>query len=417
MSTQAEKTKESNRFWEKLNIPVCSIREARETAELCFALKQVPSIIGEAGIGKSQMAKQIAFDNDWNCVILYLAHLQSEDIGGIPYPSGNGHMSYEFLCEKSIKSIIDSDKPTLLVLDEWNRGEKSTMNAAFTLMEDRRFGSHKLPDHVHIMACMNPSEASYMVNEAEKDPAFRRRLVMLAVQANITAFLDHAKGRGKFHPYVIDYLIAQPQALNDTASRDAGKVYANPAAWEKISDGLKELEKKGTDLTKSERLLSVWGSGVVGMGTMSQFVDYLKENAVVINPMDILNNYAKLAKHRVDQLVKTGRNDALNEVSESVALAIIVGRDDAEFKKGLNTACGNVGEYLKDLPRECIMAFLTKLGKHAQDAGEQGVEFHLEVSSELSQHEPYREAIDRVTDAHEKVEQEQEKEKGKGKKK
>lgn len=410
MSTK-EKKQETNKFWERLGIPVCSLREAREVVDLCFTTQQVPCLIGEAGIGKSQLGKQIAQDKDWNAVFLYLAHLEREDIGGIPYPSGNGHMSYEFLCEKSIKSIIDSDKPTMLMLDEWNRGEKSVMNAAFTLMEDRRFGSYRLPDHVHIMAAMNPSEANYLVNEAEKDPAFRRRLVMMAVQANIAAFLEHAKGRGDFHPLVVSYLTAQPQSLNDTGSRDAGKVYANPAAWEKISEGLKQLEAAGTDISKSDRLLNVWGSGIVGMGVMSQFLDFLKENASVINPHDILRNYRKYARDRVLKLTKTGRNDAFSEISESLAVAVVSGREDADIKDRLNQVAANISEYLNDLPREAIMAFLTKLGKHAQDVGEEGVKFQLELSDELSQNKAYNEAVDRITDAHEKVENEQGKKK------
>jgi len=258
-----------NRFWDRLGIPVCSLSEARQVIELGFENKQVVCMIGEAGIGKSQLWRQIADDRGWNVVYFYLAHLEREDIGGIPFPSDDKN-SYKFLCESTIKEVIDSEKPTIVVLDEWNRGEKATMNAAFTLMEDRRFGSYRLPDHVYIGTAMNPSEANYLVNEAEKDPAFRRRLVMLAVQSNVTAFLEHARGRGSFHSLVCSYIEAQPQALNDTAAREAGKTYANPAGWEKISNILKTLDTKGQ--AYNERVMNLLGSGIVGMGTMSQFM-------------------------------------------------------------------------------------------------------------------------------------------------
>ncbi len=403
MSSES-KEKKLNKFWEKLGIPVCSLKEARTALEHCFENKQVPCMIGEAGIGKTHLMRQIAEDKKWDSVFMYLAHLEREDIGGIPYPSGNGNMSYEFLCEKSIKAVIDNKRPTLICLDEWNRGEKSVMNAAFTLMEDRRFGSYKLPDSVYIVSAMNPSEANYMVNEAEKDPAFRRRLVMLAVQSNPGAFLEHARGRGNFHALVVEYIESQPQALMDAGARDAGKVYSNPAAWEKISDGLKVLDAQHADMLKVERMMNIWGSGIIGMGSMAQFVDYLKDNATAIHSLDILTAYKKKAQPKVKRLVQAGRNDALMEACEGVAVTLIGRREENEFKDKLSTIAKNLGNFLNDLPPEATMGFLNKLGKHATDAGEDGTQFHLDLSEELATVPAYNEAVDKIGDAHDKVE-------------
>jgi len=398
-----------NRFWDRLGIPVCSLNEARQVIETAFDVRppMVACMIGEAGIGKSQIWRQIGEDRKTDVVYFFLAHLEREDIGGIPFPSPDGN-SYKFLCENTIKEVIDSGRPTIVVLDEWNRGEKATMNAAFTLMEDRRFGSYRLPDHVFIGAAMNPSEGNYLVNEAEKDPAFRRRLVMLAVQSNAAAFLEHARHRGKFHHLVCDYIEAQPQMLSDTNAREAGKVYANPAGWEKISNVLFALEKQNRDLMVSERMMNIMGAGIIGMGPMSQFMGYVKENATVINPEDIFTNYAKKARSKVQKLVKGGRNDAFTEVCESLALSIVTRRNEPEVKDDLPKVARNVGEFLNDLPSEGIMGFLSKLGKHAQDAGQDGAKFHMDISDELSQAPAYQQAIDKIGMAQDKVEEERE---------
>jgi len=402
----AENTQESklNRFWERLGIPVCTLQEARKVIELGFDNKQVVCLIGEAGIGKTQLLDQIAQDRAWDRVTLYLAHLEREDIGGIPFPTGNGSMTYEFLCEKAVKQVIDSKKPTLLVLDEWNRGEKATMNAAFTLMEARRFGSYELPDHVFLGAAMNPSESNYIVNEAEKDPAFRRRLVMLAVQSNIASFMNYARNRGEFHETVLDFLEAQPIMLNDITARDAGKVYANPAAWEKISDGLKAIDAKKQNPLSIERTLLLWGGGIVGMQTMSTLLDFIKERAAFINPDEIITNYKRKAQRKILRLVKSGRNDALLEMCESVAVALVGRLDTPEIKDHLGKVARNLGSFLCDLPREATMGFLTKLGKHATDFGQEGTQFHLNLSEELSKVEDYQKAIERIGDAHDIVE-------------
>lgn len=397
-----------NRFWERLGIPVCTLSEARRVIELAFLNKQVVNLIGESGIGKTQVWDQIAADRGWKRVTLYLAHLEREDIGGIPFPSGNGSGTYDFLCEKTIKQVMDDPTPTLLVLDEWNRGEKAVMNGAFTLMEARRFGSYTLPDHVYLGAAMNPSEANYLVNEAEKDPAFKRRLVMVAVQPNLAAFMDHARGRGAFHPFVVDFIEVQPMYLNDTHTRDAGKVSANPASWEKISDGLKAIENAGRDVMEDERTLLVWGSGIVGTQTMSTFMDFLKERAAFINPDDIIHAYKKRAQDKILRLVKSGRNDAFTEVCESVALALIGRRNTPEVKEHLSRVAHNIGTFMSDLPLEAAMGFLTKLGKHATDAGASATQFHLELSSELSEVEAYSKTIGRMSDAHDTAERDAE---------
>lgn len=141
----------------------------------------------------------------------------------------------------------------------------------------------------------------------------------------------------------------------------------------------------------------------------SQFLSYVKENASVINPFDIMEDYNRLARSRVHHLVQINRNDAYSEISDSLAVAIVSSRDDEKVKSNLSSVARNVSEYLVDLPREGVIAFLTKLGKHATAAGTQAEEFHLEFSDELSQQEAYNRAINTVVVAQEKAEAESDK--------
>lgn len=399
MST-SESTESETRFWEKLGIPVCSLPEARKVIEVALDNQLVPCINGEAGIGKTHMLKQLAEDNGWDSVFLYLAHLEREDIGGIPYPVKNGSMAYEFLCEKSIKKIIDGDRPTLLALDEWNRGENPVMNAAFTLMEDRRFGSHKLPDHVHIVAAMNPSESNYLVNEAEKDPAFRRRLVMLAVQVNVSAFLQHAKGRGNFHPAVYGYLESQPQQLMDTQARDAGKLYANPAAWEKMSNILKTFDARKWDYVEKERMLLLLGSGILGMGVMIQFNAYLRDSATVINPATVVFGYDAGTKAKILHLSNVGNHGALSEACEAVSLFLVNARNDSRVIDDFYSAAESVAMFLADLPNEVTQSFFSKLGKHIDELGDEGVLYHAKLSESWLEMPIYADIIRKLNDGH-----------------
>lgn len=399
MATNKEKEKDAqivNPFWEHLGIMQCSLKEAKKVAKLCFDCGHVPVFIAEAGVGKSQTARQIAEELGWNPVFKFLAHLEPEDLGGIPYPDKEGN-TYRFLCEESMRNVMLSDQPTLLVLDEWNRGEKSVMNAAFTLMEDRLFGSHKLPDHVKIMACMNPSEGNYLVNEAEKDPAFRRRLCFIGVRTDAAIFLEYATGPGKFHPLVTGYIQASQNSLTDVNARESGKIYANPASWEKVSQTLQVLEKSDVDFWKNETTLRYKLGGHLGSGMAQQFIEWAKENTMLINPEDILNKY-KAVRSRVTQLVKQGRNDTLSEVSESVALTLLT----QELVP--DKIAKNLGSFSQDLPEDMAMSFFQKLAKHAQTLSKP--EYFVKLSAALSGIEAYRKTLQSIHKSQDKVEDE-----------
>ncbi len=406
MATNQEKEKDKkivNPFWDNLGIMQCSLKEAKKVAKLCFDCGHVPVFIAEAGVGKTQAARQIAEELKWNPVFKFLAHMESEDLGGIPYPDAEGK-TYRFLCEETIRDIILSEQPTLLILDEWNRGEKSVMNAAFTLMEDRMFGSHRLPDQVKIMACMNPSEGSYLVNEAEKDPAFRRRLCFIGVRTDPAIWLEYATGPGKFHSLVTGYIQASQISLTDINARESGKIYANPASWEKVSQTLQCLEKASHELWDNETTLRFKLGGHIGSGMAEQFLQWAKENSTLINPEEILQNYKKV-RSRIMQLVKKGRNDALSEVAESVSLALITQEMDPD------KISKNLGAFSQDLPEDMAMSFFQKLAKHAQTLSKP--EYFVKLSASLSKIEAYRKALAAIHRSQDKVEDEANKD-GKG---
>jgi len=397
MATNKEKDSQIvNPFWEHLGIMQCSLKEAKKVAKMCFDCNHVPVFIAEAGVGKSQAARQIAEELEWNPVFKFLAHLEPEDLGGIPYPDKEGG-TYKFLCEESIHQVILSDKPTLLILDEWNRGEKSVMNAAFTLMEDRMFGSHKLPDHIRIMACMNPSEGNYLVNEAEKDPAFRRRLCFIGVRTDPAIWLEYATGPGDFHPLVTSYIQASQNSLTDINARESGKIYSNPASWEKVSQTLVQLEKNKGKIWDHETTLRFKLGGHIGSGMAEQFIQWSKENTTLIDPEEILNNYKKV-RGRVVKLVKSGRNDVLSEVSESVALTLIT--QEIEPDK----IAKNFGAFAQDLPEDMSMAFFQKLSKHAQTLAKP--EYFIKLSGALVGVEAYQRALAAIHKSQDKVEEE-----------
>lgn len=388
-----------NQFADNLGVLQCSFKEAAKVVHLSFECGSghVPVLISEAGTGKSQVARQIAHQIGARAVFFFLAHVEREDIGGIPYPNEKG-TSYKFLCEETILDVITNEEPTVLIMDEWNRGDKNVMNAAFTMMEDRRFGSHILPDHVHIMACMNPSEGNYLVNEAEKDPAFRRRLCFIAIRTDPAVWLEYALGDGNFHPLVTGYIQSSQSSLMDVNAREAGKIYANPASWEKVSQTLFTMERLGMDFWKNKLTLKYKLAGHIGAGMAENFIKWSEENSVLVDPQDIIKHYKKKAARKVKKLVKDGRTDLINEACEGVALTLLT------TEPPVADVVENVGLFASDLSVEFAKALFQKFAKYTQELNKD--QYFVQLSTALSKVEAYRKSLQAIHDSDARVEEE-----------
>lgn len=386
---------DQDQFYNKLGISPVTIQQAGEIVELALACGDVPCLVSEAGIGKSQLFRQLAKRNGWNVRFFFLAHVEREDVAGIPYPK-EGCGSYELLCEDTILEVIKDPTPTLLVLDEWNRGTKEVMNAAFTMMEDRRFGSHTLPNHVHIAGAMNPS-SGYHVNEAENDPAFRRRMCFIAVKPDPLAWIRFAEGEGDFHPLVVNYIKINNAALLDHQARGAGKVYANPAAWEKVSHTIKYLEEKGVQPQKMTFVLQQKIAGHINHAQATEFLQYLCENMITIDPRDILLQGDEEAFDKFSTAVKKGRNDIVSKVIDGVSGLI------AADHPAVDLIVENLARFLYMLPLEMHAMAIQKI---VDLSGKEHTHYITDLSVALSKNEMFLTMQDRIEAAERKVHRE-----------
>jgi len=385
-----KKEKQEEEFYDKLGIASCNLQEARDVVKLAFECQHVPVLIGEAGCGKTQLARQIAEEMKAKAVFLYLAHREPEDIVGIPYPNPD-QGSYKFLTEETMREVLSSKKDVVLVLDEWNRGERQTMNAAFTMVEDRRFGDIVLPERIHIMACMNPSEGNYIVNEAEKDPAFRRRLCFIGVRTEAVIWVDYAKDR--FHKMVVNFIADNPHCLVDINAREAGKVYANPAAWEKVSQTLFKMEENNMSIKKNSRLLNIKLAGHIGVGMAHDFITWIKQNN--LSPADVLFHY-KRVKKGVQELVDKGEIPAIANLIDGIAIRMVSEELDPE-KIGQNLA-----NFAIEIPIEQTTALFNKILHHCEKLKKN--DYFVNLGMYLREYPEIRKAIVRAKNAIDKIE-------------
>jgi len=461
MSSNSEKVvAENEKFFTKLGIPLASLKTAREAIEMNRYTGTVICLVSDAGIGKTQLVQQIAanreptepftwhgkrWEKDVPATTLYLAHMQAEDMG-VPYPTRakrneilqecnlflqiansvanddsravlyknamnhaiglSEHLlqsgsplddgTFEFLVERSLKDLPPEG---ILFLDEWNRADKATIKAFFTLLEDRKVHGIKLiPDRVQIVAAMNPSDGAYSVNESEKDHAFRRRLAFVAVTCNVGAWLNYAESR--FHPYVVDFIKASPDSLYDMKLRDAGKAFPCPATWEKVSKLFTAVEKRKMDLQSEGVRLTV--SGIIGDATAGNFLAYVKDNQIIISPDEVLQNYTEKSKVRkkVQHLVSQARNDVLRELCSALAIALF--RDQPEPQ----TVALPVTLYMSDLKNEMAMAMIEHDFGSASSQTEGGNSYLSALSVAMHVHPHYQNLFKGIGNAMTKVREE-----------
>jgi hypothetical protein len=450
-------TVEPESFYSKLGIPVASLKGAKQAIEANRTTGNVVCLVGEAGIGKTQLVQQIAANRvplepfEWQrqrweksvpMKTLYLAHMQAEDIG-VPYPtrakrnellrecslfldiakksenniserarehalslaehilslgSAIDDGTFEFLLEKNLK---DLPLEGILFLDEWTRADKSVIKAFFTILEDRMVHGHQIiPPGVQIIAAMNPSDSGYSVNEAEKDCAFRRRLSFVSVVVNTGLWLEYAKKH--FHPYVIEFVQSLPSILYDAKLRDAGKVYPCPATWEKVSNILKTADQKKEKLTSDGVSLSV--SGCIGHAACTQFIAFINDNEIIINPADVLNTYTDKSdiRKKVQRLVTLARNDVLNELCEGVAIMLLTDNPEP------TTIAPRLALFMGDLQPEMALSFIVHKLSAAANGVENAESYITQLSIAMSKQPAYIQMFERVGNAIDKTHNEAE---------
>jgi hypothetical protein len=260
-------------------------------------------------------------------------------------------------------------------------------------------GDTKIPNYVQILCLMNPSGGGMLVNEFEKDPAYRRRLLMVGVRLAPGEFLNYAETN--FHKKVVEFLRAQTKYIYDDAACAVGKVFANPAAWETVSDICKALELSGKSLTN--RMASDSYAGKIGSSATNSFVTYLKDADSVISSVDVLKNYAEKSdvRKKVMKMVDEGKAGIMMELCNELSITLFDGkeRDPKTFSKQL-------GKFMEDLSSETLVDFVKHKLKVAADSVDGGMDYLLKLNGVFSADPAFQSAYKRYQDAISKFETE-----------
>ena len=320
---------EQNQHYCELNdIPRASIKQIKEQLLLSMNTYQhrgVFCVVGEAGIGKSQIVAQLAKDAGCKIYDIRTAHY---GLVGAGIPSTKN--APEGFFDVVVPSVFPKEgEKSIMLFEEINQGLPHAISMFFSLIEDRRMFNYKLPDEAQVVALMNPATAQYAVTAIEKNAALKRRLKWIFAIPNFRDWLEHAKtprfhesdikafeGEPKpCHTHVMNYVRNFNSNLYETKLRDQGKVYPCPATWQTVSLDLYMMEKAGIDVTSTFALNRV--SASIGTTVANHFIEYVKDNSTAVKADDVVENYKKRAKSAVISLLESSQHEKINELKTS----------------------------------------------------------------------------------------------------
>ena len=389
---------------ERLDIPQVTLAEAKEQILMSIELKQKRGaivLVGESGLGKTQIFGQIAREIGYNLRVIHTAHWGLMG-SGIPRKAEG-----DFFDVAIPSSFPKPGEKCILLFDELNRGLKHAIDQFFSLLEDGRMFNYTLPEDCIVAGTMNPDTENYSVTNIENEAAIRRRLKLLYVLPEFSGWYNHAKSnefhantkgpaRGKAcHPHILEYFKAHPRLLYDGKARDAGKQYICPATVETISEDAYNAESQKIALDSDFVRLRMAAS--IGNTETTQLIEFLRDSSAMLNATDILNGYKKKAQKAIQSL-KGEDNEKLANLCQDIVSSMFADQPDP-----VKTAdC--LLRFWKDVPAQLSNSMMEQFQSVA--AISHAEKYLTEVMAALADHDDWVELLLRKDTVHQEMDAE-----------
>ena len=186
---------------------------------------------GRPGIGKTQVAEQLAKYIGGRLYDVRLTTIDTSDLRGLPYYDHDTKTTQWYRPE----DLPRNGEPAVLFLDELSSAPAHIQPTVYGLLQERRVGQHKIPDNVIIVAAGNgvtDGAVAYEMGTAIAD-----RLIHLQVVANPEDWIKNFAVPNNIHPAVIAFVKTQPQHFETTeeAMKSDNLIACTPRSWERVS--------------------------------------------------------------------------------------------------------------------------------------------------------------------------------------
>ncbi len=259
-----------------------------KSVELVLATAEVPLIVGDSGIGKTALAKELARENSWSLIVIDGNLLKEGEIGGLPtieaYTGVNANGDKEdrkttvYAVHTKLREIdeaISKGNTVLLFIDEINRCEHTVQQELMNLILNREINGYKLHDGVKILAAMNPSNkygSDFDYQVVDMDAAQENRFVWLYMEPDHMQWLAWAIDTG-LEQKVIEFISTFPEYLHKI---NEDTIRATPRSYERISKAYKAYKESKDTIPRAIFLNVVKGN--VGKFLAEEFINFVESD-------------------------------------------------------------------------------------------------------------------------------------------
>lgn len=367
---------EEKKYYERLNISVASIAYIKDVimGNIVDTLnaweqgsevkKQTFRIIGPAGVGKTDICRQMADELTEVTgkkfeLIMIKAPVLSRDDFIIPFPvvHGGDH-SFKMLYSDFVPK--GEDTYGLFVVDEFSRGDHALQQLLWQAMEEYAIHLHRFPKGWFVIAADNPDDSEYQMDMME-DAAGLRRQLHIFTEPRAKPFLDYAIAKG-FHQLVIEFIQTHPEFVYDYDAQKVGQVFANPSSWEKVSDHLKKIDMNGGVKARMEEVESLC-TGLLNVNMTRMFMEFVMEQKD-INPKHIFYDWKRVKKD-VLSLIKESNQAKLGKLMVAFCTYMTTSMPDYA-KENLE----NIEEFLLLMPIDTAALFINQVDGFKRESKE-----------------------------------------------
>lgn len=308
------------------------------------------NIEGNAGIGKTSIIKQKAADYHMHFVRLNLAELTVDDLIGYPikeFEFTKGKDSV-WINENLINKYIDlgwdstggsrmsyaqpawihgkTDKPIILLLDDYSRASQLLMQATMTLIDEHRYISWSLPEGSTILLSTNPDNGEFLVTSL--DAAQKSRFLSISMKFNVDDWAVFAEKYG-IDGRCINFILKHPDVVEGTGTKDEDKKEkANIRLWTKYFDAISGIANFSSNLD----LLASLGSAIPPYH-LSLFMTFIQNKLdTLLSPKEMLTLDLETVKKKVKALVND-RNDIEGIMVKRLVNYVLINEKDLESKE------------------------------------------------------------------------------------
>ena len=231
-----------------------------EDGEYLFpAAHQRPIVLmGPPGVGKTAIMEQVASECGVALVAYTMTHHTRQSAIGLPKIvektyGGVPVTVTEYTMSEIIASVYDAmessgNREGILFLDEINCVSETLAPTMLQFLQNKTFGSHRLPQGWVVVAAGNPPEFNKSVRDF--DVVTLDRVRQIDVEANLPVWLDYARER-QLHGAVISYLSVKPDRFYTVERKNGALSFVTARGWEDLSQILQSYETLNVPISEA----------------------------------------------------------------------------------------------------------------------------------------------------------------------